>query len=295
MDLEKEFTQREDFKNILFALSQEKGLLQDNHTRLRIYQRLESLYHNSDSKLAFRHFYSDIFLILTTIQQNGEWGNIQILGQNLLEIRKEYRPMNKDGQGNLIDVSDSIRKLYDHVNLDIARMTCSDKLDRELLNEDHIKDIQAQIQFISKASTELNQKNKNIEVQLKDTQKQYITILGIFAGIVLSFTGGVAFSTSVLQNLHLGSPYRLVFVVLLIGLVLLNMIFGLFYYLERLVRNKKTSKLKPFIVTNIVIVLLLVMTTISWTFGLVERRNREIQQYQLMYWSSYSAFQKEMG
>ena len=39
----------------------------------------------------------------------------------------------------------------------------------------------------------------------KDVQKEYIAILGIFAAVVLAFTGGIAFTTSVLQNIHMVS------------------------------------------------------------------------------------------
>ena len=40
-------------------------------------------------------------------------------------------------------------------------------------------------------------------------QREYISILGIFAAVVLAFTGGIAFSTSVLKNINTVSVYRI--------------------------------------------------------------------------------------
>ena len=74
----------------------------------------------------FVHFYSDIFSVLTQVKQNPELGDINILGQNLDVIRNGYQSKNKAEDGHTIDVSDAINKLYDHVNLDIARMLYTD-------------------------------------------------------------------------------------------------------------------------------------------------------------------------
>ena len=52
------------------------------------------------------------------------------------------------------------------------------------------------------------QESKNNQAKM---QSEYITILGIFASIVLAFTGGMTFSTSVLENIS--SPQ---FIVLLL-------------------------------------------------------------------------------
>ena len=63
-------------------------------------------------------------------------------------------------------------------------------------------------------------------------QNEYITILGIFAAIVLSFTGGMTFSTAVLEHINAVSPYRLITVVLAIGLVLINLMWMLIDFIR---------------------------------------------------------------
>ena len=49
-----------------------------------------------------------------------------------------------------------------------------------------------------KASQDTIEAAKQLSNRVQEKQKEYITILGIFASIVLAFTGGMVFSSSVL-------------------------------------------------------------------------------------------------
>ena len=60
--------------------------------------------------------------------------------------------------------------------------------------------------------------------EIKGIQKEYITILGIFAAIMLAFVGAFTFSTSVLNNLGKADTLELVAVALVIGLVFVLLI-----------------------------------------------------------------------
>lgn len=281
MDLTKEELQRKEFTSILFDLSKSQDLLQDAKYRSNMYKRLETLYDAEPPKKRFRHFYTDIFSVLTQVQQNPQLGDINILGQNLDIIRKGYNPKNSTSDGRVIDVSDAINKLYDHVNLDIARIAYSDGADRKISGEATLEDIQSQINLQQEKAQELKEayqstenKINDVKAKLSNSQKEYITILGIFAAVVLAFTGGIAFSTSVLNNIAQASIYRTVFITLLIGFVLINVLFGLFYYINSLV--DKGRKIYPLFVSNIIIVILLFLTVIAWHFGWVENRNTRI-------------------
>ena len=90
----------------------------------------------------------------------------------------------------------------------------------------------------------------------------------------MAFTGGIAFSTSVLNNIAQASIYRTIFVSLIIGLVLINVLFGLFYYMNFLVN--KDRKVFPLIISNGVVVFLLLLTAVAWNFGWVEARDERI-------------------
>lgn len=109
---------------------------------------------------------------------------------------------------------------------------------------------------------------------MTNQQKDYIAILGIFAGVVIAFISEIAFSTSVLNNISNVSVYRIIIVALVIGFVAVNVLFGLFYYIDRLV-NKEPKK-APLVISNIIFILLMLFTVVSWHCGLVEKRNTKV-------------------
>lgn len=284
MDLTRENQQRAEFRNLLFDLAKSQEILQDRSNRFTMYKRLEAIYDAPDNEKRFRHFYSDIFSVLTQIQQDPTLGNIDILAQNLDVIRNGYQATTKAQDGRLIDVSDAINKLYDHVNLDVARINYSDSLFHTMSGEATIEQMKAELNSVKSTVQEMHsvadsfkgieQKIQDVEKQLDSSQKDYISILGIFAAVVLAFTGGIAFSTSVLNNIAQASIYRTVLVSLIIGLVLVNTIFGLFYYVNTIVNKDKS--LKPICISNAIIVILLLLTLATWYFGTVEQRNSRI-------------------
>ncbi len=70
-------------------------------------------------------------------------------------------------------------------------------------SEDALKEIS------NKTIDDLKQLSGKVQERQEDMQKEYITILGIFAAIVLAFTGGIVFSSSVLENIDKPSIYRI--------------------------------------------------------------------------------------
>lgn len=277
MDLTKEWQKRKEFKDILFELAKSQELLQDSKYCLALYQRLELFYDAESNGKRFRHFYSDIFSALLDIQQNPKLGDINILGQNLDVIRREYNPINKSPDGKrMVDISDAINKLYDHVSLEIARITYSDAGDRRISGESAIRDLQSQINAVHGELPRTEKKLCETEEKLNNLQKEYVAILGIFAAVVLAFTGGIAFSTSVLNNIAQASIYRTICIALIIGLVILNVLFGLFYYINSLINRDR--KILPLVIANVTIVILLAATVVGWKLGFVENRNNNINK-----------------
>lgn len=270
----KEEQQRKEFRDILYCLAQNQELLANSNERYNIYKRFEALYHSPNPEIRFRHFYSDVFSVLTRIKNDPNLGNIDMLGQNLDYIRRNYNPKNKDALGNDINIDDSLKKLYDHVSLDIARMNYSDEGDRRLSGESEITDLKTKFNVIKNDIEVTKQAQIENEEKIKDQQKEYIAILGIFSGVVIAFIAEIAFSTSVFNNMKDTGIYRIVIVSLLIGFVAVNVLFGLFYYIDRLV-NKKPS-LKPLIVSNIAFLALMFVTFVFWCCGVVENRNQRI-------------------
>lgn len=275
MDINKEKEDRKKFKDILVSLSKSQDTLQNESDLNDIFNRLERLYWSQNTDNKFRHYYSDIFSILTTVQQD-DTGNMEVLGQNLGIILKNYSPKNKDSSGKLIDISEKIKKLYDHVNLEIARISYTEVTNEKFLTKDEINNLKAIVNNATLKTEETQKKSEVITTKINNLQKEYVTILGIFAAVVLTCVGGIVFSASVLQNIDKASIYRIALVILLIGAVLINVFYFLFSFIYKIINTEKTKNYKLLIITNIVILVLLIIVSISWLSGIVEQRNNSI-------------------
>ena len=273
MDMLKENASRQAFCTLLLDLAQSQTLLENPKERVDFYKRLEALYYAPTEAEAFRHFYSDVFAVLTQIHNGESSGSIEILGQNLDMLRKNYRAIKTDDQGKLIDVSEKLKKLYDHVNLDIARLTYADFTNQQMVRQDNIRNINASVTMLEEKLSQSQGDVDLLKEKLANTQKEYVTILGIFAAVVLAFTGGLVFSASVLDNVQQSSVYRLILITLVIGLVLTNILFVLFHYIDTLVHDGRSQITRPMRLVNIILLCLIALLILAWVFGLVEKRD----------------------
>ena len=256
---------RDKLIELLFELSKAQDIFRDNKKRSDIFLKLEEIYYIPGSDEYFRHFYSDILSTLTQIDSDDNEGSLDVLAVNMQAIKDGYQAVNYDGD-KLIDISKSIIKLFDHTNLEVARINYTKQLNnatksdlastKELLKKqreefDNTKSETETIQNTLREETE--KANKKIEDNQKQMQNEYVTILGIFAAIVLAFTGGMTFSSSVLNNISKASVYRLSLISFIIGLVFFNLIWVLIDFVRDI--NGKTIRKKwLFVVVNIIMV-----------------------------------------
>lgn len=292
-----EETKRKTFNDIMLELSSSPEILQSSEKREEFYLRFEKLY-SSEGDSDFHHFYSDIFIVLTKVNMDSSLGAIDYLGANMRYIRENYVSKNPDPKntGKNIDISSNLRKLYDHISLDIARIHYSQKGDRDVsgesniakLNqaviqleektksaEDKMSDISLQTEKLNSDFNKFNEKAVEFQKELDSTKKSYIEILGIFSGIVLAFMGGMIFSSSVLENIHQSSIYRLIIITLIILALTLNSLFICFKSIEHIVNKRKTKNI-AWIVTNIIIILAIAFIMLLWNNGYVENRNYSV-------------------
>lgn len=101
-----------------------------------------------------------------------------------------------------------------------------------------------------------------LQEQVKSVEKEYISILGIFAAIVLAFVGGITFSTSVLENISEVSAYRLLLVIDFLAFTLINVIYILVKFIFTI--NNKDAKLFNIKVINISCAIIAAFITIGW-------------------------------
>lgn len=130
------------------------------------------------------------------------------------------------------EFKNKVFKLKDHINLEILRIR--DIFDAENKTKAELEETKLELNNLKKESKQLNDNIEKSENQLKNMQKEYITILGIFAAIVFSFVAGLTFSTSVLSNIDKSSIYRLVLIVCLIGLFITNILHYLYSFVREI-------------------------------------------------------------
>ena len=141
-------------------------------------------------------------------------------------------------------MQDTVIRLWDHVHLAMKQ-------------DGNVKEI------LEKSTSEAKQSLRDeLYKEFKGIEKEYITILGIFASIIISFVAGITFSTSVFENMHSVGIYRLVLVILLIGFVLLNTINLLVRYIFRL--NKAENSKFPMWQLNLILASLLALLLVCW-------------------------------
>lgn len=256
---------RQEFRKILLELSADQEILKEPKKRSSFYLRLEELYYAPDNEKKFRHFYSDIFSVLTQINDGDEQGSIDVLGQNMNILLCGYQAKNSDDEGKLTDISDQIRKLYDHISLDIARIKYSEKGDVEVSGQESIEKIRSQINDDESKIITLQDSVKEATVKADKMQKEYVSILAIFAAVIGVFFSGVGFSTSVLSNIDKSSIYRILLGVTILGMFLFNLLALLLGFIREIVVNK-TWSLRVYIIGNLAFIIILALIYVAWIF-----------------------------
>ena len=97
---------------------------------------------------------------------------------------------------------------------------------------------------------------------MKGVEKEYISILGIFAAIVLAFVGGITFSTSVLQNISSVSVFRLLLIVDFLAFVLINIIHILVKFIFTI--NEKDAKIFNVKALNTACLVIAAVIIVAW-------------------------------
>ena len=256
---------RDKLINLLFELSQSQDIFREKEKRSGIFLELEQIYYIQGSDEYFRHFYSDIFSTLTQINSDDNQGSLDVLAVNMQATKDGYQAVNYDGS-KLIDISKSIIKLYDHTNLEVARINYTKQLNnvtksdlastKELLQKqkEEFDNAKSETEMIRNTlGEETDKANKRIEDSQKQMQNEYVTILGIFAAIVLAFTGGMTFSSSVLNNISKASVYRLSLISFIIGMIFFDLIWVLIDFI-RDINGKSIRKKWLFVFVNIVMI-----------------------------------------
>ncbi len=258
----------------------------DVRNLLRILNLLEGLYtQNSDEEPEFRHSYSNIFNTMVRLippdkdrifsSKNNKLENLSNNTQwlkDILDKKNEISVEKISEDENIIQKIRELRnndkfnkgffKLYDHILLEYARIAFSlSWSDRVSIAEKRLNSTNMSLEELQEESNELREKSQKM-------QKDYVTILGIFSSIVITFVAGMVFSGSVLGNIDKASIYRLAFAMIMIGLLIFNLLNLLLRAIQRIngqhhiLVNKKGRSMITKI--NIILFLFLVIDIVMW-------------------------------
>lgn len=231
--------------DILFALAKGQDILKDNLDNYA--NKLVDVYSDGN----FRHMYSGIYAVITAVDSNEDC-DLETLSQNIARLYREIQEKHSKKK----NVCKGVQKLYDHVNLDIARINYL-KVQAEDANK-KLEVVTRQLKSVSNEAEGLREKAQRM-------QREYVAILGVFSAIVVSFVSGLGFSSSVLANMHTVSPYRLVFVVMMLATVLFNVLAVLMNFVRDMVFTGEKHRCL-FIVVNIVFLAILIGDFIVWWY-----------------------------
>lgn len=186
----------------------------------------------------FRHRYSEVFGVLSNVGAPLSEATATASGYYLED--NCVIQMNLDALTPVVEARCTgearrgFEKLRDHTFLEIGRLSYNARI-----NDIQDKRFALTLEDINLAQERLDKSNKKLEAaehRIESAQRENVTILGIFAAIVIAFTAGMGFTASVLQNIDAVSIYRLVFVIVLMGLMLFNLLYALFRFVHRVTK-----------------------------------------------------------
>ena len=186
----------------------------------------------------FRHRYSEVFGVLSSA--GAPLSEATVTASDYYLEDNCVVQMNLDALTSVVEercteeAKRGFEKLRDLTFLEIGRLSYNARI-----NDIQDKRFALTLDDIDLAQDRLDKSNRKLEaaeLRIENAQRENVTILGIFAAIVIAFTAGMGFTASVLQNIDAVSIYRLVLVIVLVGLLLFNLLYALFRFVYRVTK-----------------------------------------------------------
>ena len=261
--------------DLLKSLSSPNLDVNNDESYRLIITSLHAVYDLDDERdHVYRHSYSQIFILLSKIHTEQTLQNsLDSLIQNL---RFVYYKVQKDPKENS-KFRQAIYKLYDHVNLDTARINFLNNenkeyysrflKDYEKISQEYIdlkryhEDLIDNYNSILHEYTKLKGDFSELEQQVKVANKEYqqtssklekyqerakidlVAILGVFAAIIIGFVAPMAFSSQLMANLKDTTAGKIMIASAVCGIVTIVVFYMIYLILERIVFNAQSEKL----------------------------------------------------
>lgn len=185
----------------------------------------------------FRHSYSRISLALSNLspdQRDSLSDNLQ----HMVDESDEYLKVKYESPQKRQDIKSKISKLHDHIELERLRIARIDRV--ELIGNTAHDDLTAADGKLK----ETEEKAKELGERIGHIQGQSITILGIFAGLVITFSAVMQLSSIGLSGFSQSSAFRITFFISFVSLFLFNIIFLLLYCVAKIAGSSIAVKCK---------------------------------------------------
>lgn len=186
----------------------------------------------------FRHSYSKISGNLEKFspdQRDSLSAHISAIHTHASAFVKNQYSDNADQQKNIIN---KISKLCDHIDLECLRIARIEKV--EYIGKTASNELSA----ADGKLRETEARAAELESKVSGFQEQSIAILGIFAGLVVTFSGVIQFTSSSLSNLNDISTLKITYFVCLSLFFLFNIIFLLMYCISKISGSSIASNCK---------------------------------------------------
>lgn len=206
-------------KDKIFMLS--TRLLEENEIR-RTALEFKELYSPD-----FRHNYSDFFPVILKVDSDSKY-TIDYLTNNLESLREYVEKDFIEGKNEFYDMHRNFDKLCDHLNLEISRVTYYSKTEQQTSDlSKRMQEINTNMEASTKKLTIATKKAESIQTEL-------ITVLSIFAAIVISFAGGLNFLGNTISGASNTYICKMILLLLICGFILFNTIFMLMYLIGKI-------------------------------------------------------------
>lgn len=231
-------------KNMIFDLSKTHLDFGRYESLQKYYGILEEIYDYEESSDKFRHYYSEIFSWLSLIDKlpDETEGDLNILAENIKGLKEYYKAVNYKGN-RLVNISDQLEKLYDHINLEISRMHYLKALQSD--SENNIDQISRSLDGLNQTATEEFSKVEKMSKKVNNVYSEFVSILGIFSAIVLVFFGGTSLLGNAIEILNEVSIYKGIISCTIVGLLIADIIFIFFILLAKIL-DRDISSFSPY-------------------------------------------------
>lgn len=180
--------------------------------------KLKSIYSND-----FRHSYSEFFPMIVEISKDNNSYDLDFLSNNLEALREMVLKSFIEGESESNALYQSLDKLIDHINLEIARYS------HYSMSEQKVNDLESKHRTLQSELKESTEALKSAQKKVSTVQTELIAVLSIFAAIVFTFSGSISIIGNALSGMGAAPFFKAVFFVLLCGFVVFNTIFLMMY------------------------------------------------------------------